>query len=107
MTPKEIEAELKARQAVVDCNSGNIVSQNGRKLKGECNQCGKCCKMPGVPYPDEIRRCCSHLVPKIIGGQQRYICDIHSIRPVACGFWPEITDFENDQVPEECTLYYE
>lgn len=110
MTPKEIEAELRTRQALVDCNSGNIVSQNGKKLLGECNKCGKCCRFedePTVPYPDFIKRCCSHLVPKIIGGQQRYVCDIYSIRPVSCGFWPEITDFENNQVPEECDLYYE
>ena len=108
MTPEEIEAELKTRQAVVDINSGNIVSQQGRILKGECSKCGKCCLSTGVPYPDEDNLRCRHLREKSDGdGMQIYICDIYSIRPVGCAFWPEIIDFENNQVPEECTLYFE
>ena len=103
MTPEEIEKELESRRAVVDCNSGNIVSQQGKRLRGECSKCGECCRMPGVPYPDYEKKCCRYLSRKHSGDGMIFICNIYPVRPIGCALWPEVID----KLPEECTLYFE
>lgn len=101
------------REALIDCETGQIIESGGKRLRGECRKCGLCClfnknRPPGVPFPDVKRRRCRHLVGTPTGtASHKCQCGIYAVRPASCHLWPELYHFEMGYVPEGCGYYYE
>lgn len=77
-----------------------LAVKNGKlhKLTGECNRCGDCCKLPGVPYPTPEGPC-EKLRMNDDAGVVTGECTIQWIKPWCCAMWPRDPD---EALPERC-----
>ena len=92
--------------AIVEMDSYRLLEMDGKKLVGECNQCGECCKGPNVPFKSHTAApWCVFLVQDQANekGEPIFRCDCYHVRPVGCALWP-ISEVE---IPVECGFHYE
>jgi Fe-S-cluster containining protein len=89
--------------AIVDMDNHSLVEMEGKKLVGECNFCGVCCRGDKVPFPKDEGPDCKYLTKELYEGEDRYVCSIYFRRPIGCALWPE----PDDEMPEECCFRWE
>jgi len=81
----------------VDPKTLQIISVDGRRLMGECDQCGACCK--------QNRPTCPHFEEGTFDGVKKCRCQLHGQnKPATCVLWPLPNSLD---IPKECKLYYE
>jgi len=82
--------------AIVDMERLQILEVDGRKLEGECNQCGVCCQQQ-VPFPGKDGACI-YLVMETVDDKPKGRCEVYRERPAVCALWP----MPEEELPEEC-----
>lgn len=55
-----------------------ITAVNGKRLIGECQRCGWCCRNAH----------CEYLKMETLNGKVNAVCIIYNRRPIACALWP-------------------
>lgn len=93
-----MKGKQRVREAVVDVNTGTMVSIGDRytgetlHMEGHCLRCGRCCGTESYKYdPPDVP--CKDLI--IVDGV--YACGLQEMKPFGCKFYPK-----PEEVKEGC-----